>query len=52
MKTALEEEAEKLAKAWLSKYRVGRKSLSDYRQEAYQQIEAMSVNPADVDLAK
>ena len=52
MKTALEDEAEKLAKAWLSKYRVGRKSLSDDRQEAYRQIEAMSVNPVDVDLAK
>ncbi|AHB47853.1 type III restriction enzyme, res subunit [Hyphomicrobium nitrativorans NL23] len=52
IKDYLDGEAEKLSKAWLNKYRVAIKSLSDERQESYRQIQEMSAEPADVDLVK
>lgn len=52
VKTYLETEADKTAKAWLDKYRIPIKSLSDERQEAYRQIREMSTEPQDIDLAK
>lgn len=45
-------EADKLAKAWLDKYRVAIKDLSDERQEAYRQIREMSAEPQDIDLMR
>lgn len=48
----IEAEAEKLARQWLTKYRVEIKSLSDERQEVYRQIREMSAQPMDVDLAQ
>lgn len=52
VKTYLDAEADKMAKAWLDEYRVAIKALSDERQEAYRQIKAMSTEPQDIDLAK
>jgi hypothetical protein len=52
VKTYLDTEANKLAKAWLDKYRVPVKGLSDERQEAYRQVREMSADPEDIDLAK
>lgn len=52
VKDYLEAEADKLAKNWLSKYRVAIKGLSDERQESYRQIKEMSTDPGVVDLAK
>jgi hypothetical protein len=52
VKTYLDEEAKKLAKTWLEKYRVAIKDLSDERQEAYRQLREMSADPEDIDLAK
>lgn len=48
----LESEAEKLAKEWLTQYRVSIKGLSDERQDVYREIREMSTEPMDVDLAK
>lgn len=48
----LDEEADKLAKAWLAKFRVDIKGLSHERQEAYRQVREMSSEPQDVDLVK
>lgn len=48
----LDAEADKLAKAWLAKYRVDIKSLSHDRQEAYRQVVEMSSEPQDLDLVK
>jgi len=45
-------EADKLAKAWLDKYRIDIKDLSDDRQEAYRQVTEMSTEPQDIDLVK
>lgn len=45
-------EADKLAKAWLVKYRPAIKGLSHDRQESYRQIREMSTEPQDVDLVK
>ena len=45
-------EADKLAKAWLSKYRIPIKDLPDERQEAYRQIREMSADPQNIDLMK
>jgi type III restriction enzyme len=45
-------EADKLAKAWLDKYRIAIKNLSDERQETYRQIKEMSADPQDIDLMK
>lgn len=52
VRSYLEDEAEKLAKAWLEKYRIPIKSLSDERQDVYRQIRGMSSEPQVVDLAK
>lgn len=48
----LDTEADKLAKAWLGKYRPQIRALSDERQEAYRQIKGMSTEPQDIDLVK
>lgn len=48
----LDGEADKLAQAWLAKYRVDIKALSHDRQEAYRQVREMSSEPQDVDLVK
>jgi type III restriction enzyme len=45
-------EADKLARAWLEKYRQAIKGLSHDRQESYRQIREMSTEPQDVDLVK
>jgi type III restriction enzyme len=45
-------EADRLAKAWLAKYRDEIKKLTDDRKEAYRQIVEMSTEPQDVDLVK
>lgn len=52
VKTYLEAEADKLATQWLTEYRVVIKSLSDDRQDVYRQIQSMSTDPQDLDLAK
>ena len=52
VKDYLEGEADKIAKRWLTKYRVDIKNLSDERQEIYRQIREMSVHPMVVDLAR
>jgi hypothetical protein len=52
VKTYLDAEAGQLAKAWLDKYRVPIKGLSDERQDAFRQIREMSAEPEDIDLAK
>lgn len=48
----MEDEAEKLANQWLTRFRVDIKDLSDERQDVYRQIREMSANPMDVDLAR
>lgn len=48
----LDAEADKLAKAWLTKYASQIKMLSDDRKESYRQIIEMSTEPQSVDLAK
>ena len=45
-------EADKLAKAWLTKYRPQIKALSDDRKESYRQLIEMSTDPQNVDLVK
>lgn len=45
-------EANKLAKAWLDKYKKQIKKLSDDRREAYRQIIEMSAEPQDVELVR
>ena len=52
VKVYLEDEAESLARKWLTKYRSEIKSLSDERQEVYRQIQEMSLHPFDVGLSK
>ena len=52
IKSYLEAEAEMLAKAWLTQYRVSIKGLSDGRQDIYREIREMSTEPMDVDLAR
>lgn len=52
VKTCLDDEADKLAKAWLDKFRLQIKGLSDERQEAYRLIKGMSTEPGEIDLAK
>ena len=51
VKVYLDAEADKVAKAWLCKYRVTIKGLLDERQEAYRLIKGMSTEPGDIDLA-
>lgn len=48
----LDAEADKVAKAWLAKYRVDIKALPHDRQEAYRQVMEMSSEPQDLDLVK
>ncbi|EPK7576332.1 DEAD/DEAH box helicase [Klebsiella michiganensis] len=48
----LESEADKLAKRWLTHYRITIKGLSDERQDIYREIREMSTEPMDVDLAR
>jgi len=48
----LDVEADKIANAWLAKFRVDVKALSHDRQEAYRQIRQMSTEPQDLDLVK
>jgi superfamily II DNA or RNA helicase len=45
-------EANKLAKAWLEKYKKDIKKLADDRREAYRQIVEMSAEPQDVELVR
>jgi hypothetical protein len=52
IKLDLEAQAEKLAKLWLSQFRVEIKNLSDERQDVYREIREMSTEPLDVDLAR
>jgi len=52
VKSFLDAEADKMAKAWLGEYRILIKGLSDERQEAYRLIREMSTEPQDIDLAK
>ncbi|MBU1249228.1 MAG: DEAD/DEAH box helicase family protein [Proteobacteria bacterium] len=52
VKTCLDADADTLAKAWLGKFRVQIKGLSDERQEAYRLIKGMSTEPGEIDLAK
>ena len=52
MKTYLDGEADKMAKAWRDEYRVPIKSLSDERQDTYRQIKGWSTDPEDIDLAR
>jgi type III restriction enzyme len=47
-----DEEANKLAKAWLGKYKKQIKKLADDRREAYRQIVEMSAEPQDIELVK
>lgn len=46
----LNSEAEKMANAWFSLYRIDIKDLTDVRQETYRQIKEMSKEPQDVEL--
>ena len=52
IKSYLDDEAEKLARKWLGEYRIQIKSLSDERQDVYRQIQEMSADPLDVELAR
>jgi type III restriction enzyme len=52
VKSFLDAEADKMAKAWLDEYRISIKGLSDERQEAYRLIREMSTEPQDIDLTK
>jgi type III restriction enzyme len=48
----LDEEADKLARAWLSQFRVAIKGLSHARQEEYRQVREMSSDPQSFDLIR
>lgn len=47
---AIEDEADELARQWLTETRVARKSLSDERQSEYDGLEAMSTTPEPISL--
>ncbi|BCA78920.1 DEAD/DEAH box helicase family protein [Desulfuromonas sp. AOP6] len=51
VKTCLDAEADKLAKAWFAKYKAQIKELSDERQEVYRSLKEMSTEPGEIDLA-
>ena len=51
IRTYIDDEAEKLTNKWLAKYRVSIKGLKDDRQEEYRQVQMMSTDPQDIDLA-
>lgn len=48
----LDDEAKRLAAKWFAEHRVAIASLSDERQEAYRQIQALSDEPQQIDLAQ
>ncbi len=48
----LDEEADKLARAWLAQFRVAIKGLSHARQDEYRQIREMSSEPQSSDLVR
>lgn len=49
--TAIEEEADKIARDWLTDTRVDRKNLTDEQQAEYDRLEGMSVTPERIALA-
>ncbi len=49
---ALDREAERIAKRWLSDYRVEIKGLSDERQAVYAEIRSMSPKPSTIDVMR
>lgn len=51
VKTCLDAEADKLAKAWFETYKAQIKRLSDERQEVYRSLKGMSTDPGEIDLA-
>lgn len=52
LQPVFDEEADKLAKAWLAAHSGAIKRLSHDRQESYRQVREMSAEPQDVDLVK
>lgn len=52
LQTYLDEEADKISNAWLSKYRVAIKGLSDARQDEYRQVREMSSEPQSSDIVR
>jgi type III restriction enzyme len=52
VKEYLDEEADRLAKAWLDENRVAIKALSDDRQDTYRELRELSIEPQDLDLAR
>ena len=48
----LDDEADKLAKQWLTDHRVAIKGLTDERQDTYRRLRELSTEPQDLDLAK
>ncbi len=52
VKDYLDDEADKLARRWLTEHRAAIKALSDERQDVYRQLREMSAEPQDLDLAK
>lgn len=52
VKEYLDDEADKLAKKWLTEHRVAIKALTDERQDVYRQLREMSAEPQDLDIAK
>jgi type III restriction enzyme len=47
-----EDEADRVAKGWLTHYRIAIKNLTDDRQEAYRDLKSWSREPVDIDLVK
>lgn len=52
IREALEQEADKIAVAWLAKYRVDIKGLTDERQAVYNDLIAMSTEPQQINLTR
>lgn len=52
IKDNLEVEAEKLAREWLATHKDAIKALTDERQEAYRQIQEMSMDPLPVEVSR
>ncbi|WP_269617909.1 DEAD/DEAH box helicase [Zhongshania sp. BJYM1] len=50
--TAVDSEADKLAKAWLVAYRDEIKALPDDRRDTYREIQELSTDPQDVDMER
>ncbi len=51
VKGYLDAEADKLSQDWFNKFRISIKSLSDERQDTYNQIKSWSAEPQDINLA-